>query len=421
MDSSPAGLSEMDSEPIRSRPLSGWALIWTLGGVFLGGLALNLTPCVYPLIPITVSYFGGRSGQSRGRLLIHGLCYLAGLSAANSALGVAAALTGGLMGAWLQNPVVLLFVASIVLGFAASLFGLWELRLPYGLTRAASKSYAGYFGSLFMGLTLGIVASACIGPFILGLLTWVAAMGRLWIGFAIFFSLSLGLGTPLFVLALFSGQLEKLPRSGDWMIWVRKLMAWVLVGMAAYFIRPLLPEAVGIFSLAAAALGAGMHLGWLDRTQTGSRFFRTLKVSAGIAGFVVATTLIGSLLLRGPGVGWQPYSDSLLAEARRLKKPVVIDFSADWCSPCRKLDELTFHHPEIVKQAQQDIVMIKVDLTRKGDPLNLTLLDKYDVKGVPTLIFLDHLGNERQEMRLVDFLPPDQFLIRLAEIKKIED
>ena len=187
-------------------------MVWTLLGIFVGGMALNLTPCVYPLLPITVSYFGGKSGQGQGRLLVHGLFYLVGLALTNSTLGVAAALTGGLMGAMLQNPLVLLAVAVILVFFATSLFGFWELRLPGSLTQAASKSYAGYFGSLFMGLTLGLVAAPCIGPFVLGLLTWVASLGSPWLGFLVFFTLSLGLGLPLFILAMFSGSLEKLPR-----------------------------------------------------------------------------------------------------------------------------------------------------------------------------------------------------------------
>jgi thiol:disulfide interchange protein DsbD len=324
-DSSPAGLSQLSPEPQNSKTFKGWAMIWTLLGIFAGGIALNLTPCVYPLIPITVSYFGGQSTQSQGKLVMHGACYIGGLSITNSVLGVFAALTGGLLGNLLQHPVVLATVAAVLILFSTSLFGFWELRLPYGMTQLASKTYSGYFGSLFMGLTLGVVASACIGPFILGILTWVAGMGSVWKGFLIFFTLSLGLGLPLFFLALFSGQLGKLPRSGEWMLWVKKLLGWVLVGMAVYFIRPLLPKSAGIFILAAAALGTGWHLGWIDRTRADFRFYQTLKTGAGIAGIVFATLLIGSFLLRGPGVTWQPYSEKLIEEARSLKKPVIID------------------------------------------------------------------------------------------------
>jgi thiol:disulfide interchange protein DsbD len=329
-----------------------------------------------------------------------------------------AAMTGGLMGAMLQNPIVLTLVAAILLFFATSLFGLWELRLPSGLTQAASKSYAGYFGSLFMGLTLGVVASACIGPFILGLLTWVGSMGSPYIGFLIFFTLSLGMGLPLFILALFSGLLEKLPRSGEWMLWVRKLMGWVLVGMAVYFVRPILPKTVGIFLLAAVALAAGLHLGWISRVQASFRAFEWFRSAVLVGGLIMAALLTSSWVMKGPGVTMQPYSEQLLSEARQLKKPVIIDFYADWCAPCRELDEITFHNPEIVKQAKRDFVMIKVDLTRKGNPVHEKLLRQYEVKGVPTVVFLDQEGRERHNLRLVDFLPADQFLIRMAEAKR---
>ena len=421
VDSSPAGLSEGTLAPQHSRPLQGWAMLWTLLGIFAGGIALNLTPCIYPLIPITVSYFGGQSAHGQRKLVTHGICYIGGLAITNSVLGVTAALAGGMLGSLLQHPIVLALVAAVLIFFASSLFGLWKIRLPYGLSQAASKTYTGYFGSLFMGMTLGVVASACIGPFILGLLTWVATIGNIWMAFLIFFTLSLGLGLPLFLLALFSGQLSKLPRSGEWMLWVNKLLGWILVGMAAYFIQPLLPATAKAFLLAAVALAAALHLGWIDRTRAEFRGFEWLKTGAAIAGLIIATVLIGSWVMRGPGMALQPYSEPLLAEARRLNKPVIIDFYADWCAPCRELDEVTFRDPEIVKQAKRDFIMIKIDLTQKGNPVHERLLDQYGVKGVPTVVFLDHQGKERRDLRLVDYLPADQFLIRMAEVKKVSD
>jgi thiol:disulfide interchange protein DsbD len=414
----PLALPETVAATKSPGPLSGWTMVWTLLGVFVGGIALNLTPCVYPLLPITVSYFGGKSGQGQGRLVVHGLFYLAGLALTNSALGVTAALTGGLMGAVLQNPLVLVAVAAILVFFATSLFGFWELRLPGSLTQAASRSYTGYFGSLFMGLTLGLVAAPCIGPFVLGLLTWVASLGSAWLGFLVFFILSMGLGLPLFILAMFSGSLEKLPRSGEWMVWVRKLMGWVLVGMAAYFIKPLLPESVSVLLLAAVALAAAAHLGWLDRTVATFRSFQWLKTAATLAGVIVATFLLGSWALRGPGVTWQPYSDKLLTAAKEAQKPVIIDFYATWCTPCRALEEITFHHPDVVKKADREFVMVKVDLTKDENSGQARLLSHYRIKGVPTVVFLDNQGQERLDLRLVDYLPPEQFLSRMAETKK---
>ncbi len=217
-------------------------LLLTLLGLFLGGLALNLTPCIYPLIPITISYFGGKSHKISGKRILHGILYLSGLAVTNSFLGVSSALSGSILGSALQNPAVLIFIACIMTALGFSFFGFWEFRLPAVLSKTASKNYTGYFGTFFMGLTLGIVAAPCLGPFILGLLTYVGQRGDPFLGFLYFFILSIGIGLPLCVLAVFSGAIDRLPLSGDWMVWIKKLLGWVLVGMAIYMISPLIPQ-----------------------------------------------------------------------------------------------------------------------------------------------------------------------------------
>jgi len=392
----------------------GAGLLLTLLGFFVGGLALNLTPCIYPLIPITVSYFGGRD-QGRGATAIHAFLYLVGLAVMNSVLGVWASLSGRMVGSALQHPVVLIFMACLFIAFATSSFGLWELRLPAGLTRAASTRFSGYFGTLFMGLTLGIIAAPCLGPFILGLLTYVAQKGDPIMGFLSFFTLSIGLGLPLAVLAFFSGAVSRLPFSGDWMLWIRKFMGWILIAMAAYMIHFLLPEEWGRSSLMALVpLAAAVHLGWLDRTGAGHRRFRIFKKVFGVCVLAGVFVFLGVATQKAEAISWVSYEEPLLALAAREKKPVIVDFYADWCGPCRALDSKVFTDPEIVDLSRQ-FLTVRLDLTRR-QPHQDAILHRYGIKGVPTLLFFDTQGKEVTSLRVEEYMDKKEILQRMKKL-----
>ena len=390
----------------------GSGLFLTLVGIFLGGLALNLTPCIYPLIPITVSFFGGRSEKMRGRTVVHGVFYISGLAITNSVLGVTASLSGGMLGATLQNPIVLIVMAGILVSLGLSFFGLWEFHMPAGVTRLASRNFGGYFGTLFMGLTLGILAAPCLGPFILGLLTYVSQKGDPLLGFLYFFVLSIGLGLPLSVLAVFSGALEKLPISGEWMIWISKVLGWVLVGMAGYMVLPLIPGAMGKSALMALIpLAAGVHLGWLERSRSSARAFPYIKKGLGIILIGGALVFFQTTFRSGAGIEWVSYNQAVLIEAVKEKKPVIMDFYAEWCAPCKALDKESFRDPEIVKLSR-GFVSIRVDLTGKH-PQQEELQERYQIRGVPTVIFINRGGVEERKLRIESYVTRDVVLNRM--------
>jgi thiol:disulfide interchange protein DsbD len=206
-------------------------------GIFVIGLALNLTPCVYPMLSITVSLFGARTDTHTMRVFLKALIYVLGMATMYSILGVAAALSGGLFGGLLQSPWVLTAIAVLMFGLALSMFGLYELRMPYWLTsKLGGTTTMGTIGVYLSGLVVGVFAAPCIGPPILALLALVGARGDPMFGFWTSFTLSFGLGFPYLVLGTFSGLLKKMPRSGVWMVWVKKVFGVVLIGVAFFYL-----------------------------------------------------------------------------------------------------------------------------------------------------------------------------------------
>ncbi|MBI4180061.1 thioredoxin family protein [bacterium] len=372
--------------------------------IFIAGLLLNLTPCVYPMIPITVAVFAGRGDRAPP---LAALAYFLGIVVTYSILGTVAGLTGGLFGAILQNPWVLIGLAGLMVYMAAAMFG-W---VPFGFDSAAQKLSTGGvpLGTFGLGATLGIVAAPCIGPVIVALLAYVGKEKSAALGFALFGVFASGLGLPYLVLGLLPGKLRKLPKLGEWMARVKWIFGFLLLGLAVYFVAPLIPDSIesGLYTAILAAAGL---------TAVGTSLRRgPLSAAVGL--------LLGIALLAGAwharpvtappseeDVFWIEYDDYSFDAARSAGYPVLLDFFAEWCAPCKKLDRETWSDTR-VRRATERVVRLKIDLTLFDSPESASLMKRFDIHGVPTTLYFDAAGKER--LRYEGFFPPEVFLADL--------
>ncbi|MBI3010783.1 MAG: thioredoxin family protein, partial [Candidatus Omnitrophica bacterium] len=383
--------------------------------VFLGGLALNLTPCVYPMLPVTLAFFSQQSKGSPRKSGWLAFCYLLGISVNYAILGFIVAKTGSLFGAWLQKPVVLLLVALIIVLLALSLFGLYEFRLPEFLLRRWNSASTGAWGAFGMGWVVGLVAAPCIGPFILSLLLVVGQMGNAVAGLFLFFMLGIGMGLPYFLLGLLVNRFSRLPKAGAWMVWYRKALGLILLGLALYFLRPLLPEKILWMAVAILLAAGGIYLGWLESSRHPALWFRWLRQGIGVVLVISALAIVRPHAPQRPTVRWIPYTEALLEQARQEQRPVLIDVYADWCLPCVEMDHVTFRHPEVV-QALAEVLTMRLDATASISPEAERLLERYKIYGAPTVLLFDRSGKEQTRLRLLGFVQPQEFLERLEKI-----
>jgi thiol:disulfide interchange protein DsbD len=417
----PGGLTQFGGGGTSRSSLFDKGIVTILVGVFFAGLALNLTPCVYPIIPITVGFFVNQSaGEGKPRLsrtFAMAAMYVVGMAFTYSILGVIAAKSGGLFGAALQSPIVLIVLAGVMVALSLSMFGVYEIKVPEALNRFANsstQSTSGLVGALMMGLTMGIVAAPCIGPFVLALLVEVGARGSAAYGFLLFFVLALGLGLPYLILGTFSGAIKTLPRSGLWMVTVRKVFGLVLIGMALYFLMPLMGRWTNLVFVAFFIISA-FYLTFYESGKAKPKQFAWLLRALGVGAAVVAVWLALPKKVEAE-IEWQPYSEAAVAAAQREGKGVIIDAYATWCIPCKELDQVTFTDANVRREAER-FVTLKLDLT--SPPVGSDAArakDKFGIRGVPTVVFIDGAGREREEFRLEGFEKPPLFLGRMKQV-----
>jgi thiol:disulfide interchange protein DsbD len=385
---------------------------------FLAGIGTSLTPCVYPMIAITVSVFGARKTTSRAEGALLSTSFVGGMALLFTGLGVAASLTGGVFGDELSKPYIAGPLALVFLALAASMFGAFELALPHSwTTRLSEAGGIGHKGAFVLGMASSIIAAPCVGPVLGLLLPWIGTTGNISFGIACMLAYSLGMGLLFWVVGTFA---VTLPKSGRWMEWVKSAFGLLMVASALYFVRdwipgyPALRSAPPHVAISLAIIAAGFVLGAVHLSFSGGSLARTRKTLGIVAVAVGAMMLLGKLETRPTHAGWEHDLVSAREKAKAHASPMLIDFGASWCQACGELERHTFSHPEVISETAR-FVKVKVDLSPGPNvEQGKEWLASYNGRGLPLVVVHDSSGKEA--LRITEFVEASKMLELLRAV-----
>ena len=422
-DKTPATLNESEAtleQKFSSALKQGSILAFVL--VFIAGILTSLTPCVYPLIPITIGYIGGRAEGQKLKGFLLSLFLVLGIAIVYSTLGIIAAASGSVFGSFTQHPAVLLGIAIIFAVMGTSMLGAFEIQLPAGLQGKMRTEKKGFAGALLVGMITGLVAAPCVGPVLVALLAWVAQTGSIMIGFALLFTYAAGMGLLFIVIGTFAGAMTSLPGAGQWMDTVKHVFGIILIAGAIFIINPLLDKGYyyllwGVFLIVTGVFSGALEI-LSPESAAGKKWGKAIGVVLLIFGIVMFVDGYNhtfgfkkhetAMTSRGSGetegVKWIVNDlEGAFARAEADGSNLIMDFYADWCVACRELDEKTWPRPELIAESE-GWIFLKMDLTKMTPELK-TVRDKYEIVGMPTVIFFDPRGNEKH--RFAGFKPAE--------------
>jgi thiol:disulfide interchange protein DsbD len=399
------------------------------------------------MVPILSGIIVGEGRvATKGRAFALSAAYVLGMAVTYTAIGIAAALSGQLLSAALQNPWVLGAFAAIFVALSLSMFGFYEIQLPAALQSrlndASNRLTGGHLGAVaLMGMLSAAIVSPCVAAPLAGALLYISQTRDVVLGGAALFAMAIGMGVPLIAVGVTEGAF--LPRSGHWMKSVKKFFGFLLLGVAVWIVAPVMPAVASMLAWAALLVVGAMYLHALDplpyEASGYARFWKGVGVLALVAGVAL---VVGALA--GGRDPLQPLAGFRVSEAAagasgaqaqagevrfervatladldaRLKvstKPVMLDFYADWCVSCKEMERFTFTDPK-VRERLADFTLLQVDVT-KNNADDKALLKRFRLFGPPGIIFFDAKGQEIEGLRVIGFQNAERFLQSLSHVR----
>lgn len=409
--------------------------------IFFGaGLLLSLTPCVFPMIPILSGILvGQKTALNAGRGLVLSLTYVLAMAFTYAIIGVMAAMAGVNIQAAAQNIWVISLFSLVFVGLALSMFGFYEIRMPASLQdkliRYSNSQTGGTLsGVAIMGAVSAVIVGPCVVPPLIGALAYITQTGDEVMGGAALFAMGLGMGVPLLAIGASAGSW--LPKAGRWMETVKHVFGVGLLGLAIWFMARVIPPAVELYLWAVLLIASAIYMGALDQVrETGwGRLWKALGLVMLVYGILlIVGASSGSSSLYQPLQGITTAGrvehvterlafrriktaaelDAELAAASSAGKPVMLDFYADWCIECIRMESTTFPRPE-VRAALREVVLLQADVTR-NDEEDRELLARFGIYGPPAILFFDRQGQERQPYRLYGFVGAEKFTAHVRD------
>lgn len=439
----PATLNATDAITQKLKTGSLWTII---AGFFVIGLLLAFTPCIFPMIPILAGIIAGQGEKITTRkALLLSIVYVLAMAVTYTIAGVLAGLFGSNLQAAFQNPWILSAFAAVFVALAFSMFGFFELQLPSALQskimQVQNNQQGGtLIGVAVMGLLSALIVGPCMAPPLAGALIYIGQTGDAVLGGTALFAMSLGMGLPLIIVGTLGGKF--LPKAGGWMDAVKAVFGVIMLGVAIWMLERIIPDVVAQLLWGLLLIGSAVYLGALSTLEAAASGWKKLwkalgvvlllwgaliliGVSAGGKGSVLAP--LSGLSLGGGGSAAAPQAiqfqriknlaelDQQLVAAKAAGQPVMIDFYADWCVECKKMEHDTFSDARIIS-ALKPFVVLQADVTANNEE-DKALFKRFGVIGPPTIVFFNAQGAEQKALQVVGYEGPETFLKQIQAVR----